>query len=149
MAEILNQRGYEIKEHNITDGDLPDDAQVVVAGSNFSAYTPVVENRLRRFLSRGGRLILTLNPYRSSGLEKLLDDVGVTLDNRLLIGNRGATQLGAQLAEFSPMRPPIIVGEFSRDSEITSALGPRDVAIADGARLSPGFQNRRIWGLMG
>lgn len=134
LAETLKSRAYEVKEHPITAGELPADAQLVVAGSSTVPYGSVVENILRRFLAKGGRLILTINPYRDPGLGKLFADLGVKLESTLLVHNQGATQLGAQLAQLQPMRPPVVVGEFSRESPITSVLSPRDIALADGAR---------------
>jgi hypothetical protein len=134
MAEILKNRAYEVKEHNITAGDLPADANMVVAGSATVSYGPVVENMLRRVLARGGRVLLTLNPYRDPGMQRLFDDLGVKLEDTLLVNNRGATPLGAQLAQLDPMRPPMVIGEFSRESPITSVFTPRDIALADGAR---------------
>lgn len=134
MAELLKNRAYDVKEHNITAGDLPADATLVVAGSATVPYGPVVENMLRRVLARGGRVFLTINPYRDPGMPRLFEDVGVKLEETLLVNNRGATPLGAQLAQLDPMRPPMVIGEFSRESPITSVFTPRDIALADGAR---------------
>ncbi|MEN9529189.1 MAG: hypothetical protein RI932_1062 [Pseudomonadota bacterium] len=133
VAEILRNRAYEVIPHKITE-ELPADAQLVIAGPAQGPYSQLVENMLRRFLARGGRLIFILNPYREPGMPKLFADLGVKLDPTLLINNRGATQLGAQLAQFDPMRPPLIIGEFSRNSPITSPFRTTDFGIADGAR---------------
>lgn len=133
QVEVLKSRAYEVKEHNLTDGPLPEDARLVIAGSGTVAYNSIVENELRRLLARGGRLLLTVNPYRSIGMSKLFSDLGIELSSTLLVNNRGATSLGAQLAQLAPMRPPVVVGEFSQSSPITNVLGPRDIALADGA----------------
>jgi hypothetical protein len=133
QVEILKSRAYEVKEHNIVDGPLPEDAHLVIAGSATVAYNTIVENELRRLLARGGRLFLTLNPYRTIGMNKLFSDLGIELSSTLLINNRGATSLGAQLAQLAPMRPPVVVGEFSQSSPITNVLSPRYIALADGA----------------
>ena len=134
QAEILKNRAYEVKEHNITAGDLPADAMLVVAGSAKVPYNSVVENMLRRVLARGGRVIFTVNPYRDPGMPTLFADLGVKFEDTLLVNNRGATPLGGQLAQLDPMRPPLVVGQFSRESPITSVFSPRDIALADGAR---------------
>ena len=134
QVEVLKSRAYDVKEVNLNDGPLPADAKVLIAGSAEVAYNQIVENELRRFLGTGGRLLLTLNPYRSPGASKLLADLGVELNPVLLINNRGATSLGKQLEQLAPMRPPIVVGDFSQSSPITSVLGARDVALADGGR---------------
>lgn len=133
VAEILRNRAYEVIPHKVTD-ELPADAQMVVAGPAKGPYSAIVENMLRRFLARGGRLILVLNPYRDVGMSKLLTDLGIKLDPTVLLNNQGATAFGAQLAQLDPLRPPIVVGEFSRQSPITSPFGVNDVGFADGAR---------------
>jgi hypothetical protein len=134
MVEILKSRAYEVKEVSLADGPLPADAKLLVAGSAEVSYNQIVENELRKFLAGGGRLLLTLNPYRSAGMNKLFADLGVELGSTLLINNRGATSFGAQLAQISRLRPPVVIGEFSQSSPITSVLTQRDVALADGAR---------------
>jgi ABC-type uncharacterized transport system involved in gliding motility auxiliary subunit len=133
VAEILRNRAYEVVPHKFTE-ELPTDAQIVVAGPAKGPYTAIVENMLRRFLARGGRLILVLNPHRDPGMPKLFADLGVRLDSSLLISNQGATPFGTQLAQLDPLRPPIAVGEFSRSSEITKVFGANDIGLADGAR---------------
>ncbi|MBM3381209.1 MAG: hypothetical protein FJY29_02090 [Betaproteobacteria bacterium] len=133
VAEILRNRNYEVIPHKITE-ELPAQAQLVIAGPAQGPYTQLVENSLRRFLARGGRLIFVVNPYREPGMPKLFADLGVRLDSSVLINNRGATQFGAQLAQLDPMRPPIIIGEFSRNSPVTSPFRTTDVGLADGAR---------------
>lgn len=133
VAEILRSRAYEVINHKYTE-ELPADAQLVVAGPAKGPYSTIVENMLRRFLARGGRLILVLNPYRDPGMPKLFEDLGIRLDPTLLTANQGATAFGAQLAQIDPIRPPIAVGEFSRASEITKVFGAGDIGLADGAR---------------
>jgi len=133
VAEILRNRAYEVVQHKVTEV-LPAEAQMVVAGPAKGPYSIIVENMLRRFLARGGRLILVLNPYRDPGMPKLMADLGIKLDSTVLLNNKGATAFGAQLAQLDPLRPPIVVGEFSRQSPITSPFGVNDIGLADGAR---------------
>lgn len=133
VAEVLRNRAYEIVTHKATD-ELPADAQMVIVGPAKGTYSAVTENILRRFLARGGRMILVLNPYREPGLNKLLTDIGIKLDPGVLINNQGATTLGGQLAQIDPLRPPIVVGEFSRQSPITSQFGVNYGGFIDGAR---------------
>jgi hypothetical protein len=133
LVEFLKKRGYEAKEYKIQDGELPVDAKVLVAGSPAQAYPAFVETMLRKFLARGGKLILSVNPYRELGLSRLLDDVGIKLDPLVLVGDGGVTPLGGQLAQVNPLRPPVALGEFSRVSEITSKLS-LPYGVSDGAR---------------
>ncbi len=133
VSEFLRNRAYEVVPHKFTE-ELPADAQLVVAGPAKGPYTTIVENMLRRFLARGGRLILILNPYREPGMPKLFADLGIRMDSTLLMSNQGATAFGVQLTQIDPLRPPIAVGDFSRTSEITKPFGVNDIGLADGAR---------------
>ncbi len=133
LVEFLKKRGYEAREHKIASGDLPSDAMVVVAGSPIQAYPAYVENMLRKFLAKGGKLVLGVNPYRELGLTKLLSDVGVELDPLVLVGDGGITPLGSQLVQANPLRAPVALGEFSKVSDITSKLSV-PYGVADGAR---------------
>jgi ABC-type uncharacterized transport system len=134
IAQIMKDKAYEVKEHNVSSGDIPADAKMLVAGSATVPYGANVENMLRRFLSRGGHMVLTMNPYRSPGMAKLFSDLGINLQNNLLVGNKGATQFGAQLMQLDALRPPVVLGEFSRESASTSVFSPRDMGIVEAAR---------------
>jgi hypothetical protein len=133
VAEFLRNRAYEVVPHKYTE-ELPEDAQLLIAGPAKGPYTAVVENMFRRFLARGGRLILIVNPYRDPGMPKFFADLGVRLESTVLISNQGATPFGKQLSRIDTLRPPIAIGEFSRNSEITKPFGVNDVGLADGAR---------------
>ncbi len=134
IADVLRNRAYDPKEHAVSAGALPVDAQLVIGGSTQVAYNSVTEKSLRKLLARGGKLILTVNPYRPLGLTSLLSDIGIQLDNNVLLGNQGATELGKQLMQLAPMRPPVVIGEFNKESPMSAAFRPQDIALADGAR---------------
>lgn len=133
VSEFLRNRAYEVVAHKY-DKELPADAQLLIAGPAKVPYNSVVENMFRRFLARGGRLILIVNPYRDPGMPKFFAELGIRLDSTLLVGNQGATAFGKELSRLDPLRPPIVIGEFSRNSDITKAFGVNDVGLADGAR---------------
>lgn len=123
LVELLKARGYEAVEYDPNHGSLPAEAEVLVAGSNTIPYPTMVEEILRKHLAHGGRLILSAFPYREMGLSGLLKELGVTLEDKLLIGNDGATPMGQRWQQANPLRPPVSVGMFSRLSDITSQFG--------------------------
>lgn len=132
VAEVLRNRAYEVVPLKLTD-ELPEDAQILVAGPAKASYSLIAENMFRRLLARGGRVILVLNPHRESGMPSLFNDLGIKLDSNLLISNV-ESELGGRLAQVDPMRPPLAVGEFSRQSPITSSFDVNVIGLADGAR---------------
>ena len=132
VAEVLRNRAYEVVPLKLTDA-LPEDAQILVAGPAKAGYSLIAENMFRRLLARGGRVILVLNPHRESGMPTLFNDLGIKLDSNLLISNV-ESELGGRLAEVNRMRPPLAVGEFSRQSPITSSFDVNTIGLADGAR---------------
>jgi len=132
VAEVLRNRAYEVVPLKLTD-ELPEDAQILVAGPAKASYSVIAENMFRRLLARGGRVILVLNPHREAGMPSFFNDLGIKLDSNLLINNV-ESELGRQLLQVDSMRPPLAVGEFSRQSPITSSFNVNDIGLADGAR---------------
>jgi hypothetical protein len=141
LLEMVRARSYDIKEHSIMDGDIPADGQVLVAGDTPSPYSPIAENIIRKFLARGGNLIFMSNPYRDSGLQKLWTDLGVKMENQLLVNNENG-RIGAQLARWPLMRTPVALGNFSQESPISSVFA-RILAFSDGARPITILENKQ------
>lgn len=117
----LQTKAYEAKEWNIKQGELPADAKVLVAGDNSITYSSSTENIISHFVSRGGKLILIVNPYRTQGLDHFYSSLNLKLEPILLTLNP-ETPLGKQIAKQNLMRPPVIVTNFSKDSEITRVI---------------------------
>lgn len=132
VAEVLRNRAYEVVPLKLTD-ELPDDAQILVAGPAKASYSLIAENMFRKLLARGGRVVLVLNPHREAGMPSFFSELGVKLDSNLLISNV-ESELGGRLAQVDPMRPPLAVGEFSRQSPITNNFDVNVIGLADGAR---------------
>lgn len=61
-------------------------------------------------------------------------DIGIEADPRLLIANQGATSFGTRLTQIDPLRPPVALGAFPRESPITNKFSANIIAISDSAR---------------
>lgn len=137
VVTSLQAKAYEAKEWNIKQGDLPDDAKVLVAGDNNIAYRMDGENIITHFVAKGGKLILIVNPYRSQGLDHFYSSIGLKLEPILLTLNTD-TALGQQIAKQNLMRPPVIISNFNKDAEITrvvtQAYTTQAVMPVDGGR---------------
>jgi hypothetical protein len=137
IVSALQSKAYEVKDWNIKQGDLPADARVLVAGDNAIRYGSEVERMLQTFVSKGGKLVLIVNPYREQGLENFYQFLHLKLSNTLLTLDTN-TALGKQIAKQNLMRPPVIVTNFSSSSPITKVVsqvyGAQAVMPVDGGR---------------
>ncbi|MBX9704298.1 MAG: GldG family protein, partial [Silvanigrellaceae bacterium] len=136
IVEDLNAKTYQTKEWDVKQGDLPGEAEVLIAGDAQLAYGPDVEGILRRFVARGGKLIVVQNPYREQGLSSFFKDIGLELPPQLLTLNQ-STPIGKEIANQSSMRPPVVVSDFNISSEITRVIAQsmrNGVMLVDGAR---------------
>jgi len=93
-ATSLDEKNYTVETLNLAETEaVPEDASVVVvAGPAQEFFDPEVE-RLSTYLEQGGGLLLLLDPQTNPGLAPLLDDWGITLDDRLVLDTSGAGQL--------------------------------------------------------
>ncbi len=126
----LHAKSYDVKEWNIKQGNLPQEARVLIAGDNNIPYSTEVQNILQKFIANGGRLVLIINPYREQGLDKLYTLLNLKLDPILLTLNSN-TALGQQIQKQNLSRPPVVVSNFNMESPIT-----RVIAQAYGAQAS-------------
>jgi len=110
--ELLSDRGYDTEAFNLaaainSGGALPEDASaVIIAGPQRSLLTPEV-TALKDYLAQGGGLILLIDPNTDPGLDALLQDWGVTLDDRLIIDGSGGLGVDATggVVGFGPTAP--------------------------------------------
>ncbi len=137
VSAALQAKAYSVKEWNIRQGDLPADAQVLVAGDNSIAYNAEVESMLVHFVGRGGKLLLINNPYREQGLTHFYEALHLKALPVLLTLN-AETPLGRQLSKQQMLRPPVVVSNFSFASPITRVIaqvyGAQAVIPVDGGR---------------
>lgn len=93
-AEALRTAGYTVEELNLAETPtVPADADaVVVAGPKQALFEPEVE-ALETYLSAGGGLLLLMDPQTQPELEPLLQDWGISLDERLIIDASDSGQI--------------------------------------------------------
>ncbi len=93
-AQALTERNINVTPLNLIEQkQIPPDASVVVvAGPKRPLLKPEVKI-LQDYLQRGGSVLLLLDPETKSGLDSLLQDWGVKLDNRLVVDASGQGQL--------------------------------------------------------
>ena len=83
---LLEQRNFKVDVLDLTTARrIPEDASLLIAAEPRSPYSPSEEETLRQYLSvNDGRLVLFLAPGYRHGLDDLLSDWGVTVDDDIL-----------------------------------------------------------------
>ncbi|HWA26735.1 MAG TPA: GldG family protein [Lacunisphaera sp.] len=86
IRDELRARNYEVASLDLTlSRKIPEDAALIVIASPQSAIKPFEEELLRNYLTtRAGRLILLLDPGVALGLENLLFDWGVIVQDNVI-----------------------------------------------------------------
>ncbi len=85
-TKYLEQKNFTSKSLNLAErSSVPQDASVVVIAGPKRALLEQEVNVLRDYLNRGGSVLLMLDPNTDVALDKLLNDWGVKLENRLAV----------------------------------------------------------------
>lgn len=82
----LQNLGYQVKTLNLAKvSKIPEDARGLILVSPKKKLIPGESKALGDYLQKQGRLLLMLEPNTDPGLEELLKDWGIQLDERLVI----------------------------------------------------------------
>ncbi|HEY8075984.1 MAG TPA: Gldg family protein, partial [Labilithrix sp.] len=91
MREMLDQLNYATKDLNATNGlgvDVPEDATVVLVLGPQHAFLPEEVASLKRYVDRGGKLFLCLDPEAKIDDAPLADLVGLTVGTAVLANDK-------------------------------------------------------------
>jgi ABC-type uncharacterized transport system involved in gliding motility auxiliary subunit len=87
----LESKGYEVKPLNLVENvGIPEDADVIIIASPKRKLFDQEVALLKQYSDTGGNLLLLLDPTTDPGLEPLLKEWGIKLDNRIIIDGSGA-----------------------------------------------------------
>jgi len=118
---------------------IPKDAAVIVVAGPKQSLFKEEEKALREYLNKGGSLLLMVDPSTNPGLDNLLKEWGVKLDNRLAVDASGA----GRLINLGPATPLItnygqhpITKDFSGGISFYQLARPIDVEIIPGIASS-------------
>ncbi len=106
LHEMLRQRNFGVDSLNVAYlRKIPTDAALIVAVAPQGKFSSFEQELLRQYLSNAaGRLILLLAPGRPHGLEDLLLDWGLLVDDDLICdtGAQNMTEEGELLLRLTP-----------------------------------------------
>ena len=119
----LTDRGYVVETLNLAiQPTIPDDADVIAIAKPLRKLLDAEVTSLQQYLNKGGNLLLMLMPNTDIGINPILQDWGIELDNRLVIdGLAIAQRLGE--AEFGERPPTIAIVDRYGDHPITGNFG--------------------------
>ena len=86
LRDELRLRNFDLEGLDLSlTKRVPDDADLIIISAPQGRFQPFEEELLRQYLStRAGRIILTLDPARDCGLDNLLYDWGVRVDDDVI-----------------------------------------------------------------
>ncbi len=86
FKDMLEKENYTLKTLNMmTTGKIPEDAAVLALMGPTKPFQPAEASLLKDYLSKGGKLILCVDPMVNTGLDGLLRDYGVKLGNDVVV----------------------------------------------------------------
>ncbi|MBI3621612.1 MAG: GldG family protein [Nitrospirae bacterium] len=86
VKEGLEREGYEVVGLSLAQqGSVPEKITALVIGGATKFMAPQEMEAVRGYLNKGGRLLVLADPLTATGIEPLLADWGVTLDQDLVI----------------------------------------------------------------
>lgn len=128
----LSQVRLLLSEHNLEalpldlskDAPIPEDAALLVLVSPQTALLPLEVEKLRNYMSeQSGRLILFLEPGREHGLDDLLNDWGLQVDDVRIVdpsSEARTSEQGVIIRTFFP-HPAT---QYHIDNQLTMLVGP-------------------------
>ena len=89
LVERMANEGLKAQKLPFGNGEIPTDAAAVVIAGAEKPLLPAEVAILRKYLEEGGHVIAMVEPFTPTGLEPLLKDWGVTVDNGVIIDQAG------------------------------------------------------------
>ena len=94
LAQVVNNlenRGNIVSELNLaSSGAIADDADLIIIAGATRKLLAAEVSTLQQYLQAGGSLLLLLSPNTDLGINAILQNWGIELDNRLIVDGSGA-----------------------------------------------------------
>lgn len=150
-VSALKEKNFTPQPLNLADrSEVPKDATlVVIAGAKQALFEGEVQ-ALRNYLSSGGSLLVMIDPETNPGLDSLLAEWGVKIDNQIVIdGSEQGRSVG-----LGPATPLVtnygnhpITKDFGNGFSIYPIARPVEVKPVDGVQETPLVRtNEQSWG---
>ncbi len=109
VSAHLRRLNYRVQPLRVSDGEIPSDAELLVVAGPRSPFLPIEIERVERYVAKGKRLLVMLDPDTTGyGLEDLLAVNGINVRpnfiverQRGLVPHAGGYYMGEQQAVYS------------------------------------------------
>ncbi|AUT00925.1 ABC transporter [Nostoc sp. CENA543] len=140
----LSDRNYTATALNLTtNAKVPDDANVVVVAGPKKELFPAEVKALQDYLNRGGNVLLMIDPNTNPNLNSLLQEWGVSLDNRLAVDVSGAgVGLGPAAPIITSYGQHPITKDFGNGISFYRLARPLQITPVAGVQSTPLLQTK-------
>jgi hypothetical protein len=134
LRTALQDQGHEVRDLGPAEGlatDIPKDATLVMVLGPTKPFPPEELGALQRFLDRGGRLFLALDPDGGVDMHEILGPMGIRLTMKTLAND----QVYARRVHQDVDRTNLVTGLFSTHPAVStlSRQGTRAPVVLPGA----------------
>lgn len=139
LASALRASGYEPVEVRLYEEEVPLDASALALVGPRRQLLPSEIDRIGRYLEKGGRMFIGLEPSTICGIESLLRAKGILLDSLEVYDESPATRglgLGPRV---------VVVTDYVAHPIVAAGMG---YSVFPGARTI-GFSKEALWGIEG
>ena len=148
-VQSLDEKNYKSEPLNLAErAQVPTDASVVAIARPKQALFEAEVNALRDYLRRGGSLLLMIDPNNNSGIDSLLQEWGVKLDNRLIINasSRQVQGFGPAAALVTQYGDHPITKDFGNNYSFYPFARPIEIVPTVGVDATPlVLTNEQSW----
>ena len=138
-VNALQEKNFTVETLNLTQqSEVPQDASVVVIASPKEPLFEAEVRALEAYLSQGGSLLVMVNPDINSGLDSLLADWGVGLDNRIVIDPSGQVAgFGSATSVVNSYGAHPITQDFAGGYSLYPLARPVETIPVEGIKRTP------------
>ncbi len=144
----LQAKSFDVQPLNLAQTGFPTNADViVVAGPRTSLFPPEVD-ALQDYLKQGGSVLLMLDPNTKPAVEGLLNEWGVTIDERVAVdASKRLGELGPAYVSVTQYGNHPITRDFGGNISFYPLARPVDVKPVTGTQSVPLlFTSEQSWG---
>jgi ABC-type uncharacterized transport system involved in gliding motility auxiliary subunit len=117
LQESLANQNCEFQNLNLMQKDIPHDAALVVVAAPEKRFFPEEVESLRKYLNKGGSLLIFLEPFLDGGLKDFLKDYGIITTGDIVVDKMSRVMGGDYLI---PMVANYGVHEITKNFRLTS-----------------------------
>jgi ABC-type uncharacterized transport system involved in gliding motility auxiliary subunit len=81
----LSSQNFEFEELNLAQKDIPPDSALVIVAAPEKPLFPEEVASLKRFLNKGGSVLVFLEPYQDGGLKDFLREYGIVISSDIVV----------------------------------------------------------------